>query len=220
MTPATSAPAQNVWWTPHVVQVTLMDASYGNRLTSVNVTAKYNESSMPVNWLNDLYGIQTSASSEMINKSLYLQGTTGSDGTITFTMLGSLRYDIYLTASQYGLNNYYVTAFPSDSMLNIYVITSTGVLPTQKNSTYVGLNQTRVYLYEPDINNVTMCVDYKDDTGLTQSVRVNWTFTNNNTVANTTLIVPGTTLNTVCYTLRNVRGTQVWWGYNSTRTGA
>lgn len=209
--------SQNTWWTPHVVKVTTFDSIYGNKLANVNVTAIFNETSMPGSWVTDLYGIRDTPAAEMLNGSLRLGGTTGSDGTLSFTMLGSIKYDIYLTSAEYGLNNYHIQAFPSDSMLNLYVPTNAAATPVTGNSTYQALNQTRVYFYEPDINNVTMCIDYMDTSGATISVTDIWKFTNNNTVMNATTIIPGVSLNTACYTVRNVRGTTVWWGYNATR---
>lgn len=208
--------AQNTWWTPHTVQVTVMD-TYGARLPNVQIVSYYNQSSIPTSWINELYGIQTGPMGDMVNKTLSMQGTTGSDGTITFTMLGSLKYDFYLTSATDGLNNYYVSAFPSDSMLNIYVIPLGVHIPTSINSTYTALNQTRVYFTEPDIYNVSMCIDYKDNTGLTTTVTDTWMFANNNSVISTVSFVPWTNLNTNCYTMPNIRGTQVWWGYNATR---
>jgi PKD repeat protein len=214
---APAAASQNTWWTPHTVQITLMDASYGFRLTDVAINATYNESAMPTEWVTQLYGIQSSPGADMVNKSLRLGGTTGSDGTLTTTMLGSLKYDIYLTSSAYGLNNYHVQAYPSDVMLNIYVATTGTILPTNKNSTYTGLNGTRVYITEPDIHNVSMCIDYIDTTGNTNYVNDTWMFQNNNTVFYTSNFTPGVALNTSCYTLPNVRGTAVWWGWNASR---
>lgn len=213
-----TASTQSTWWTPHSVQITIFD-TYGNPLDGVAINATYNESSMPTNWIQELYGIKESPATDMTNMSLIMTGTTGTDGSMTFTMLGSLKYDIYLTSSEHGLDAYHVSAYPSDSMLNIYVSTSSSIPIVRGNSTYSQLNGTRVYATEPDIGNVSMCIDYKDTSGLTTSVTDTWLFKNNNTVMNTTTFVPGTTLNTHCYTIRNVRGTQVWWGYNATRTG-
>lgn len=215
----TSTPTQSTWWTPHQVQVVILD-TFGQPLEGVNVTAAYNQSSMPASWLNDLYGLNSNISTQLVNRSLFLHGETGSDGEIAFPMLGTIKYDIWITSAADGVDNYHVQAYPSDDYLNIYVPTTGSQLPTQGNSTYSYLNQSRVYFTEPDINNVTMCVDYRDTSGSTTSLTVNWTFINNHTVANTTTVAPGTSLNTLCYTLRNVRGTQVWWGYNATRSVA
>jgi PKD repeat protein len=217
LVPLGTTPGQNVWWTPHIVQITLFDALTQNRLYEVNVSANYNQSSMPTEWVQQLYGIQSTPAGQMVNKTLALQGETGGDGTITFTMLGSLKYDMYLTSATYGLTGYHVAAYPSDSMLNLYIPT-TSTLPVTKNSTYQALNTTRVYYYEPDINNVTMCIDYMDSAGLTTTVTDIWKFTNNNTVINQTVFIPGTTMNTICNTTRNIRGASVMWYFNASRS--
>ncbi len=210
---------QNTWWTPHTVQITIMD-NYGQRLVGVNINASYNQSAMPISWIQQLYGIQAGPSADMVNSALVLGGTTGSDGTLTTTMLGSLKYDIYLTSATYGLNNYYVAAYPSDPMLNIYVATAASALITNaSNSLYTALNGTKVYFTEPDINNVSMCINYVDNNGLTTSVNETWEFSNNNSVFfNQVLPNPGTTPNLTCITRPNIRGTQVWWGYNASRS--
>jgi hypothetical protein len=214
-----SANTQNTWWTPHTVQITIMD-NYGQRLVGVNINASYNQSAMPISWIQQLYGIQSGPSADMVNSALVLGGTTGSDGTLTTTMLGSLKYDIYLTSATYGLNNYYVAAYPSDPMLNIYVATAASALITNvSNSLYTALNGTQVYFTEPDINNVSMCINYVDNAGLTTSVNETWEFSNNNSVFfNQVLPNPGTTPNLTCITRPNIRGTQVWWGWNATRS--
>ena len=215
----TSPNTQNTWWTPHTVQITVMD-NYGQRLPGVNISATYNQSAMPTAWISQLYGIQSGPSADMVNGALVLGGVTGSDGTLTTTMLGSLFYDIYLTSSTYGLSSYHVQAYPSDPMLNIYVNTAASALITNtSNSLYTALNGTQVYFTEPDINNVSMCINYVDNAGLTTSVNETWEFANNNSVFfNQVLSNPGTTPNLTCITKPNIRGTQVWWGWNATRS--
>jgi len=210
---------QNTWWTPHVVQLTVMN-EYGSRLTNVQCNATFNQSSMPQNWIDELYGIQAGPQSDMVNKTLVLGGMTGGDGTVTFTMLGSLKYDIYLTSAEYGLNNYHVQAFPSDSMLNIYVNTPNIMPPTQRNNTYTSLgNTTKVYFVEPNISYGSMCIDYQDVSGLTTSITETWAFAYpNQSTIQQLIFMPGTTLTTNCVTLRNVRGVQTVWHYNASRT--
>ena len=209
--------AQNTWWTPHTVQITLMD-DYGARLPDVQLSAMYNESAMPTAWVSELYGIMAAPGADVVNKTLVLGGTTGSDGTLTTTMLGSLKYDIYLTSAQYGLNNYHVSAYPSDSMLNIYVTTSTApLLIRNTNTTYTQMNGTRVYITEPDIYNVSMCINYIDTSGYTTSVNETWMYSNTTLIYNQ-VITPGTTANLTCITLPNIRGTETWFGYNATRS--
>jgi PKD repeat protein len=215
---STNQNQQNTWWTPHTVQLTVMDV-YGARLDDVLCNASYNESSMPTQWITDLYGIQSGPQSDMINKTLWMDGMTGGDGTITFTMLGSLKYDIYLTSAAYGLNNYHISAYPSDSMLNVYIQTNAQAPPTQLNNTYQQIgNRTKLYFTEPNISYGSMCIDYEDPTGLTSSVTETWKFAYpNQTTIRTLTFAPGITLSTNCVDLLNVRGIQTVWNYNATR---
>ena len=208
--------SQTTWWTPHTVQLTVMSDSYGTRLPNVLVEAHYNESAMPTTWIETLYGIQGTAAGQMLNQSLTLGGTTGSDGTLTTSMLGSLKYDIYLTSEEYGLNRYHVSTYPSDYMLNIYVPITGQTLPTSGNNTYVYLNNTRLYMTQPNISYVDFCIDYQDFSGTTSTVSELWWFGNNNSVFGTaSFINPGVSLVTNCKTLYNVRGTPVYWNYSA-----
>jgi hypothetical protein len=216
LTKISATPGQNTWWTPHVVQITVMDL-YGGRLYNVNIAATYNESSMPTAWLSQLYGIQGSAASDMINRTLVMQGTTGSDGTITFTMLGSLKYDFTLQSTEYGIN-VARQLYPSDSMVNFYVTTAGQQLPTGANNTYVSLNGTRTYFTEPNSSYGSMCIDYVDTSGNTAFVNETWWFTNNMSIIQQLNFTPGTTLVTNCYTMQNVKGTSTWWQYSAGRT--
>ena len=218
MTPV-SETTTTTWWTPHTVQVNVIDMSYSNPLPDVRINATYSESSMPSQWIEDLYGIRGTTAEDMINSTLILGGTTGTDGSVTFTMLGAIKYDFYLNSATHGIANYHVAEYPSDSILNIYVSSSEFILPINRNSTYADINTTRIYVVEPDLYNVSMCIDYQDTSGRTSSVTDRWIFKNNNTEMNTTTFPPGITLNTHCYTIPNVRGTEVWWGWNATRLG-
>jgi len=211
-----SGASQTTWWTPHTVQITVMSDAYGTRLPNVLVEAYYNESAMPTAWIETLYGIQSTAAGQMLNQSLTLGGTTGSDGTLTTSMLGSLKYDIYLTSEEYGLNSYHVATYPSDSILNIYVPITDQTLPTSGNSTYVYLNNTRLYITQPNISYVSMCIDYQDLSGTTSTVSELWWFGNNNSIFGAESFVnPGMSLVTNCKTLYNVRGTPVYWNYSA-----
>ena len=216
---STQTQAQSVWWTPHTVQLTIMDI-YGKRLYNVNVTAMYNQSTMPENWISDMYGVQSTVSSQMVNKTLLMSGVTGSDGTITFTMLGSIGYDFYLTSSTYELDNYYVFAYPSDSMLNLYVIANGQNLPTAGNSTYTALQGSGCVITMPNTSWYNATVYYQDTAGLTTQVNESVWFRSNNTViAEHDVSNPGTAMITFSTLVPNVKGRQYGCGYNFTRSG-
>jgi hypothetical protein len=152
----------------------------------------------------------------MVNRTLMMSGSTGSDGTITFTMLGSLKYDFTLQSATYGLNANR-SLFPSDSMVNFYLSTAGQQLPTGTNNTYTSLNGTRVYFTEPNASYGSMCIDYIDTSGNTAYVNESWWFTNNLSIFNWANFTPGTTLSTHCYTMKNVKGTTTWWQYSAGR---
>ena len=216
---STQTQGQSVWWTPHTVQLTIM-STYGKRLYNVNVTAMYNQSTMPENWITDMYGVQSTVSSQMVNKTLLMSGITGSDGTITFTMLGSIGYDFYLTSSTYELDNYYVFAYPSDSMLNLYVIANGQNLPTAGNSTYTALQGSGCVITMPNTSWYNATVYYQDTAGLTTQVNESVWFRSNNTViAEHDVSNPGTAMITFSTLVPNVKGRQYGCGYNFTRSG-
>jgi PKD repeat protein len=219
ITVSTNQNTQNTWWTPHTVQITIMD-TYGARLTNVLFNAQYNQSAMPTTWVQQMYGIQQGPGADLLNQSLVMSGITGSDGTITFTMLGSLKYDIYLNSATYGLVNYHVSAFPSDSMLNIYIVPAGQALPTNENNTYVGLSNTSVYIVEPNNTWINECINYQDLNQTTLYVNESWYFLNNYTpwfMVNVTPTDGGLKPFLNCNMTQNVRGTQTWFGYRYTR---
>jgi hypothetical protein len=212
-----SGPSQNVWWTPHIVQVTVMD-NVGTRLPGVQFEGYYNESSMPLDWVQTLYGVKAGPAGDMVNSALALGGTTGSDGTLTTTMLGSLKYDFYLTSTEYNLNHYHVQAYPSDSMLNIYVPTtlSESVIPSSLN--YTGLNATKAYIVPTNSSYWSMCIDFQDITGSTNSVTNTWKFANNGSILLQNTFAPSKALVTQCKEVPHIKGVEYWWWANATRT--
>ena len=212
-----SGPSQNVWWTPHTVKVTIMDI-YGQRLPDVTVAGYYNQSSMPVEWVKDLYGVRSSPAADIVNPALALTGETGGDGSITFTMLGSIKYDFYLTSVSRGLTNYHVQAFPSDYALNLYVPLPGVSLPSTISTNYTGLNMTRAYIVNTNTTFWNMCIDYQDVSGTTTSVTNTWKYAGNGTIAQQNTFVPTTALVTQCLQVPHVRGVQYWWWTNATRT--
>jgi hypothetical protein len=210
--------SQDVWYTPHQVEVTIMD-TYGMRLPGVSITANYMSSTIPIAWLTSLYGMQTGPAGDTINKTLNMNGVTGSDGVITFTMVGSLFYCITLNSGTYGLANYNTTAYPLDSALNIYVIPAGQQIPNSVNSSYQATNGSTLYFYEPDINHVMLCTNYSDYTGATTNLQFKVWFANNGTVFNLTNVAsPGAGIYNICNNTVNIRGTQMFWSYNGTRT--
>ncbi len=87
---APPTPPDRPSYPPHNVRFHCVD-DYGLPLSNVAITAAYAESSSPWSWLTDLLGIPSSVE---IN-STTLAGTTGTDGSITFNMIETVRYTIH-----------------------------------------------------------------------------------------------------------------------------
>jgi hypothetical protein len=192
--------------------------TYGQRLSNVNVFARYNQTTMPSNWLNQLYGIQSQVPTQMVNASLWYNGTTGSDGTITLTMLGAIGYDVYLNSPVNNLNNYYVMLYPSDSMINIYVQPTVG-MPVLGNSTYVNLQGSgNTYWMPANGSFIEYIVNYQDITGQTAYVNDSVFCGSNDTYLGwQNFTNPGKSMTTAYFNLTNTRGLPIYWGSNYTR---
>lgn len=214
MTPLSGAPGQTTWYTPLQVELVAMNLA-GVPLNGVYVSATPLDFTAPDDWAQILIGIQPSVNITGTT----VDGYTGIDGSWIAPMLQSQRYKFTFRNLTIGVNETRIF-YPMDLINTVYLDTS-GVNPilTDRNSTYLALNGTKVYAVEPNISYVSMCVDYIDQSGQTSSVTDTWLFVNNNTIMKTETFAPGVALVKKCHTLPNVRGTQVWWGYNATRAG-
>lgn len=211
MTPLSGAPGQTTWYSPLQVKLNVMNL-VGTPLGGVLVTATPLDFTAPEDWAQILIGIQPSVNITGTSVS----GYTGTDGSWVAPMLQSQRYRFTFTNSSTGLNE--VREFyPSDLKNNVYLEHPDGIILTNRNSTYSNLNGTRRYVVEPNISYVSMCIDYIDVSGQTTSVTDTWLFMNNNTVIKEETFSPGVSMVTKCHTIKNIRGTEIWWSYNATR---
>lgn len=87
---APPTPPDRPSYPPHNVRFHCIN-DYGSPISNVTLTAEFVESSSPWSWLTDLLGIPSSVE---IN-STTLAGTTGTDGSITFNMIETVRYTIH-----------------------------------------------------------------------------------------------------------------------------
>ena len=87
--PPTQPPKEMPNYPPHNVRFHCID-DYGLPLPNVTISAEYLETTSPWSWFTDLLGIPSTVN---INATT-LRGTTGSDGSITFSMIESVRYAI------------------------------------------------------------------------------------------------------------------------------
>ncbi|MFA5410016.1 MAG: PKD domain-containing protein, partial [Bacilli bacterium] len=88
----------------------------GQRLDNVTVTATPLESTGPLAWLYDLFGI----SGEVDINGTILSGTTGTDGGIVFSMVRTVKYQIDVVDPSRGINTT-ITTYPHEDEVVISV---------------------------------------------------------------------------------------------------
>ena len=203
------------WYTPHQVKFTVVDKNYHD-VEDATINASAIASTFPegTNWLVDLYGMEPTDANDMLNGTLLMGGTTGSDGGAVFTMLSSISYIVKV---QHPVTMEYqsVNVSPIDSE---YTIRLTGAAA---NNTYTDMGfNTTLNVTEPDVNHVTMHLFYQDMSGNTNLLEFFVVAKVNNTLINyqkTSTI--GTNVIWMNYTVPNVKPNQYSWYYNAVRVG-
>ena len=219
LTPATT-PSQNtnIIYTPHQVRVYTVDA-YGVPLIGTNITINYIASTLPTtdtNWLINAYGIESSVAADMVNSSIAMIGTSGDDGSNTFTLFGSLTYGITLTNATVGANCYKKLA-PIDASYRIYC-PITG--QTAVNNTLTAVNTSKLVFYKLNTSSYyNLSMIYEDQTGYTTNLSFNvydysagrtLVYTKNWTDIGTAQVVDN-------YTVYIPLGKEYQWQYNATK---
>ena len=152
---------------PHNVRFHCID-DYGGPLANVTVSAAYLETTTPWSWFSDLLGIPSSVS---INETP-LAGTTGTDGSIVFSLVETVQYAItaHDPASNLTVN---FTLYPQETQYTIQFRTR----PAASAETYPlyileavpleGDTQVSLRLAYNDRDNATTSLSFwvKDDAG-------------------------------------------------------
>jgi PKD repeat protein len=164
---------------PKSVRFKIVDA-YGSDLPGSLVTVNYISSSLPntsVSWLTSAFGVSSEVASEMTNSGVAMQGTTGSDGTLSFIMYPVLQYGITITNSTSGLTKY-ITLYPQDTDYIIYCPLTSQAASTDRTT---HLANSTLYVTEPNSSFITWNIIYSDTSGYTTDVTWNITCWNNMT---------------------------------------
>jgi hypothetical protein len=161
-----SSSVSTTWYTPKTVSIQMADV-YGNPLRGATVSAHYNQTTLP-NGVSDLisnYGMNTNVANQALNGTLMMNGSTDTTGSIVFTMLGTIGYDVAVT---YGGNTNYYMIYPQESNYQLkFIVVSTA--DNIWNDLYANGN-TKVWASEPDPANVTFHWSFQDMTSLTTQI--------------------------------------------------
>jgi len=201
------------WYTPKTIVISFVDA-YGNQVRGASVNARFNETTLP-NGVSDLisnYGMNVNIANEALNGTLLMSGSTDYQGSIVFTMLSALKYDIAITYN--GETNYY-SIYPQDSQYQFRFLTTVAT-DNIWDDLYANGN-TKVWATEPDPSNVTFWWSFQDMTSLTTRVDFYLKDVDLDTmvyITNVTSPVAGN-IYQLNYTVPNVRGKNylVWGNY-------
>lgn len=212
----------NTWYTPHQVSLHVLDKSE-NPLINVNVNATVDQSTLPGGLsgaaasLISNYGITQAAANSMVDSAIHQIGTTGSDGTITFTMHSSLQYTIVVTDSA-GIQ-YTTKIYPLDSLYTIHTESGSSLAYTTQVATGIANvgNETLTFT-EPNMSFMTMGLDLQFNDGKTRTCNFYVQEVDNRTAAynyfiyNASWVGITNTRMLANTTVPNIRGQQFnWW---------
>ena len=165
--------------------------------------------------LETLYGINPIAANQLMNGTLIMHGYTDASGGVVFTILQSINYRATVIDPRDGVS-YVAYLYPGMDPYTLWI----GVNPiknvTIPNAVY--MNQTRLFVTQPDSGNITDNLIYKDLAGKTTSVTFIVKYASNGTVVYTaTSAVTGTNPVYMNYTHPNIRGMGIYYGWNATK---
>jgi PKD repeat protein len=217
---------QTTWYSPKQIGVTAVYRDpAGIRIPNAPMTMRAIASSIPATATTDtqqslqlFYGINPTAANLMMNNTLLMSGITGGDGSASFTVLASINYQVNITDPKTGIV-WSSEMSPSDPLGMYTVWVGNAPFAEASNTSINQLNQTKLYITQPDAGNVTFNLIYKDTSGLTTNLVFEIVAANNKTrVYGVDLGNPGTSIVLANYTLPNVIDNTYYFGYNATRS--
>jgi PKD repeat protein len=210
---STQSQNTNIIYTQQQTRFIIMN-SYSNRIVGAGISASYVSSSLPsdsLTMLEQAFGISENVATLMINSSVAMDGTTGSDGSLTFMMFPSLTYN--LTITNVPDEPWYISVSPRETEYTIHQPTANAT------TSYSNTLNTQITFSEPNNSYIRFNATFQDLSGSTTNVKyyvVNTT-NNNAIMCYADFGNPGTSaiINTSCV-VPNVRGVQYWAYFNKT----
>jgi PKD repeat protein len=209
---------QQVQYTPKQTTFRVLDKN-DNPIIGAQVNATFNQSTLPstaITWLVSNYGMNTEAANEAMNGTLIMSGITDSTGAITYTMQSSFGYDVNVI---YQGTLYHFMVSGRDNYYLLRISSGAYTSPEDTYNSYANTTNSTLTFSEPDVNNITMGIDYYDASGLTDNLIFTIKLLSNNTVMYTTSQpIAGATRVIINQTYPNIRGQQWQWYYDAHRT--
>jgi hypothetical protein len=220
ITPLSGASGSTVWYTPKQVRFRVMDGN-NNPLPSSTVIATFVATTLPSSdptWLQTAYGISRSVADDMVSGAIAMTGTTGQDGYLTFTMHGSLQYNVSVYNATSGVTGWNKLLYPMDNEYLLRVLNS-DQSTTVTTSSVTPLNGTALWAQPLTANVVRLGLNFTDTSGQSTNVQFMVWDAINGTVYNTNVsAAPGVSMFQPYFDLPNVRGNRYLWNYSAVRT--
>ncbi len=208
---------QNTWYSPKQVGISVVRYNpAGKKVVNATVRLAAIGSTLQADsQLQTIYGINAEAANEMVNGTLIMTGITGGDGATAFTVLSSIMYNVIVTDPIDG-KNYTTRINPIEDPYTIWIGTKATDI---QNTSFNTINNTALYVTQPNSSYVTLNLRYQDLSGSTSNVKFYVVAAINRTIIFTEdLGNPGTSIIYANYTHKNIRGDGYYWYYNATRS--
>jgi PKD repeat protein len=190
-----STKSQTAFYTPLQVRLKVVDM-YGAPIPAAYIQINYIANSFPntsMDFLQQAYGATDAVALAMLNSSVFQQGYTSNDGSISMLGFAGIQYGVQMTNASIGLNNYVVFS-PKDTDYLFYCQL------TGQNKAPINLKQQQLLtnlLYTTQVNATATKINlqYQDTGGYTTALT--WTvqdWTHNTTVYTKSWAAPGGTL--------------------------
>lgn len=196
----TSDGGLGTYYPPHNVRFHVQD-EFGSPLSGLLMTAEYQESTGPIEWLQSLLGMPSDVDVENTT----LSGTTGADGSITFSMIEVAQYQVTVSNATAGLSHSFLL-YPKEDQYTIRFTLSDkpdmslypdySVTAFDINDTHVGLN----VMYNDSLTSSTDAFTFTVVTGNKTPVY--------------SAEISDQSLN-VTYAVENIKGDSYYWGFSA-----
>jgi hypothetical protein len=218
LVPTATGGTSTTWYVPKTVEFQVVDY-VGNQISGATVSATFNSSSTLAGGNADLinwYGMNPTAANNAANGTLSMSGYTDNKGSVVFTMLATLSYDIRVTS---GASTNFFVIHPQNSFYQLRFLLATGPDTSLATCVYANGN-THTGISSPDPYNMTLMWSYQDTCNLTTALDYYVKdVTNGSFVVYTYHLTPvtaGIYVNNL--TVANVRGQTYTWYENATRS--
>lgn len=204
----TNSGGTGVNYPPHSVRFIVRNI-YGSPQAGITIEAEYSESSGPLEWLTGLLGYNEDAG--ITNATL--SGSTGIDGSITFTMVETIKYKVTMTEE--GSSSPFLTfgLYPKQDEYSFTLVNPLSGIGGK--DLYKDVNWTLGSEMSEDYLNVSLQFYYNDTLENTEEIEFYVLNATSREKLYSEIAIDQNIMN-CSYSVNNTKGDQYIWGFNAT----